>query len=323
MRKPIAAALGVALSLGVLETCCRLGVIPNARARARQFTARAGNSFKVLILGDSFIQDGGGLDGRLQDYCRRQGIVCLNLARPGMGPVDYLRMFQSYREDFRPDLVLLNYTVANDLTDTMRRASDEELRYWLNYRPPVAHAYLWEALVELSTRLSKWRMRRAARRAQAQGPPEQSIAANPYLALAARRHPEFLMTNLCVDSPAASRAWDINKAIFLSIREVSRSEHASLLIDVFPAAAQVDRSHDAFFKKIGFRLPPPGTPVPQDLFAAFCRQNSLSCNDLLPGFRRSRQASLYRENDDHWDDAGEDLAFRLIAAGLETATRRR
>ncbi|MFA6093719.1 MAG: hypothetical protein WCU88_08705 [Elusimicrobiota bacterium] len=320
MKKAAAALFGTVLALAMLELFCRAGIIPNRHAGIAKLDRGKARSLRVLILGDSFIEDKSELSGRLTDYFRGKGAVVLNLASGGMRPIDYLRMMERYGQDYAPDLVLLSDTANNDVSDTLLRTSPEELERVLAHRPPRVRSYLAQAAADAWQAPAHYlRIKFLKRSVRRKRLPGAAQALNPYLILAARRHPDILSMNLSLDTPAARAACADNERIFARIQELTAKRRGKLLLTIFPSTLQVNPSHHPFFRGIGMRVDDSllRSGVLQSRLMDFCRKQGLLCNDLLPEFRRRGASEFYLENDDHFNSAGQQLAFELITRRLE------
>ncbi len=119
-------AAGLLLAAFGGEAACRLGLIANEAHRAASARAAAPRGPRVLVLGDSFLADNQGLDRLLRARVAAAGGAVLNLSRGGARPADHLAALRRHGARFKPTVVLLGRTVANDTTDTLWRTSAEE-----------------------------------------------------------------------------------------------------------------------------------------------------------------------------------------------------
>ncbi len=150
--------------------------------------------------------------------------------------------------------------------------------------------------------------------------PGAAATLNPFLAELGAWTPDYLTTNLLMEHPDAQRAWATNRQALRAIAARASTAGSRVLFVIVPSTAQVDASHFAFYRSLGFTVDPRTltTAVPQDAFAALCRDEGWTCLDLLPAFRRAAPAGpLYLDGDDHWNDDGYALAFAATAAAIE------
>ncbi len=311
---------GLAAGLGLAELCARYGVLRQPRAQIDRVARGPKPRFRLLVLGDSFVEGRGGLALLLWRLTQDRGGAYVNLAVPGFGPVDYLRSLRRYGLDYHPDVVLLCLTATNDVTDTALRTEIMEV----------------DDVLEKDQTPSRWRLVDAVRavwfslhsrdradellRWAAAHPPAGASPVNPFLAAAARAHPDYLAMNLDLSGATAQRAWEENERLLAKAQDLATAGGARLLVTLFPAPLQVNASHEAFFRGLGFQVDAGWRRrhALQDRFAAFCGRRRLECLDLLPEFRRSPD-ELYRPADDHLNDAGIALAFLAISRRLDGA----
>ncbi len=291
--------LAVAL---LLEGVCRLGLIDTSVGhRAKRIAEERARDPKIVVLGDSFSEP------RLGSvmHSLSKDVPILNFAEGGRGPVDYRR--DRDRVDFTPDLVVVNYYVGNDLTDTafLDEAGDGArmtAKRWLR------KSYLGDAL------LSAWygvmpKVSLGPKQSGLVPITDRAPVVNPALVKLAANHPDFLFDNILMESDRAQRAWAKNESLLLEIARRSRT-----VFFIFPSTVQVDRQRFPFYEALGVQTSPRflETSRPQDAFLAFCRKNQLECVDLLPEFRRHANEPLWIENDDHWNTDGNNLAYSVM-----------
>ena len=233
-----------------------------------------------------------------------------------MRTLDSLVMLRRYGLAFNPDVVIVGYTTANDITDTLFRVSRPELDAELSAEPSRPVSWLYELLRERwAPRFREAASRRRAEFLDAPPLPAESAPVNPYLALAAHRHADFLSLNLDVYSRGARHAWLTNERILRRIFVLVRASGARPVLVVFPSAPQVSEASHEPFRRMGFIVDPglASRSVVQDMAKDLCRRDEVSCLDLLPVFRSRRDELLFREKDDHFSERGESLAFDAIS----------
>jgi len=317
----------VLISLTLLEILFRWGVPPSERFRIDQATRTGKSKFRVTLLGDSFSED---FDGTDQRFYLSQGLEFLNLAVFGTGPLDYLNRLRAKGLRYQPNLIIVNYFVGNDLTDTLvrdripfgerviRRDSWDEL----GALSSVGSLFLLSVLYEFWFNHTLTRFQKNAKKEFASSPIfSLSHARNPFLVTAGKQLPDFFQLNLLVDDARATKAWSRNEQALEEMANLAVKMNSRLWINIYPATSQVNHSHDAFLKELGFKIPEDltRTRVPQDLILAFCKRKRLDCFDLLPEFRTRGEHEFYQEYDDHWNSAGRELALRLVHFKLKAA----
>ena len=322
LRASIYLAYLVAIVCLALELCLRFGVVASEAYKIDTSIAGMREGPRALILGDSFSVDGDDSFGRLLgEYLSARDIRSLNLARSGFGYGDYLSMLQRYGVAFQPDIVIVNTYVGNDTSDTAyrparTRGGKQFAKRWL------ARSYLGSLLLEVREKaISKNRLERVARVRESRGRGPSELV-NPFLVELSWAHPDCFLTNLLLETPDALPAWEANQATLLEIERIADSMNARLLLSVLPDSVQVNDSHHAFYKELGFTLDARmlGTSIPQDLLGRFCADHELWCLDLLPAFRQHREHELYKTGDSHWNAEGNRLAFEVVRDELERSS---
>ena len=312
---PIYVGLVVVLAL---EGICRLGWVDNPGYRRQRLRAEADGGVRVLLLGDSFSADLRGSASRLlKQALRERDVGLLNVAGSGFGVRDYLEVLRRDAGSYRPHLVLLNYYVGNDTVD-----------FNLDRVPSRAHRlvegalrsfHLGELLLQIRARWVLQRQLRPVQREAVQAGPRLTNVLNLFLVEVARKHPEYLTANLLMEHPGAVRSWETNRLLLAEIRRESERVGARLVVAASPSTLQVNDQHVAFYTNLGLHYDAriAGSRVPQDRLAAFCREQGIPFLDLLPAFRARAAESFYLTNDDHWNAAGNQLAFETLLRGLE------
>jgi lysophospholipase L1-like esterase len=278
---------------------------------------RAGR--RALILGDSFSVDFEGSYGRLlAEYLHGTGAHVANLALSGAGPLDYLERLRTCAERLKPELVVVNYYVGNDASDTVvalsrRSASRDRLR------SAVKTSYLGSLALEIRARWAETRRLRALEQRQGRVWADGHEVLNPFIAEAGRAYPDEIVDNLLLEKPDMQRAWQLNRGLLRDMRRLSEAAGGRLLLAILPATAQVSRSHAKFYADLGYRMDERvfESDVPQRLLGAFCEDERIHCIDLLPEFRRRQPRRFYLDNDDHWNGEGQALAFTVVRGELE------
>ena len=268
----------------------------------------------VLLLGDSFIGESEGTYAmRIRGLVDNMGGELVNAGVSGMGPEHYLRQASIFAEAVSPDLVLVNYYVGNDLTDTIYFR-----RTWIRQRI-LSHLSVFYFGHVLRETVGRAQTRfRVARVNLLFDEEEVRSVSSPLLFEAAKSIPNFMHDNLLVESPEAQDVWSRNQEVLNGISELARRYDAAILIVIIPAHLQVSDQQLETMRKVGFRVDSSlvGTRVPQDLLSEFCGQQKLDCVDLLPAFLESRELKTYLPMDIHWSDEGHRLAFETLRPHL-------
>lgn len=309
---PLVAAL-------VLEGLCRLGAVPTRHLEVAARVAAADARPRALIVGDSFSLDheapvhGQSAMRQVRLALEGRGMQVLNVATSGTGPTRYLADLRTHGRRWRPQLVVLQYFVGNDLTNEARHGpvGRAAWRY-------LAGSYLFEAATwawgEHRTlgALARAEALRAAR-------PELPRMVNPLMLEAAQREPEYFAENLRMEGPELAALWRRNRELLVEAKRITEEMGARLLVVVAPAEVQLRAASHAQWAALGYRMDPRflSEPVPQRRMAELCGEAALECLDLLPAFLPRREERLYLEADTHWNAAGNTLAASEILKALE------
>ena len=308
------------ISFTILELICRLGVLPPTKHYKIQNTIKTKDDFRsrVMILGDSFSLDYEKMyTSYLKEYFNSRGISVLNLAQNGTGPAEYLAALEKYGSVYNPDLIIANYYVGNDLTDTMK-SNNPSASWKTQVKKIIGWSYLGAYLLEVKHHLAIRRgMKQLEERYKERS--AQLDLRNIFLMEFSKAHPDHLVDNLLINSKKAQDLWEVNKKILLTMRDIALRLDAEFIIIVFPRSLQIDNSHLEFFRRLGFDTPENLllSEVPQTLSMNFCRQNDINCYDLLSEFQKSQGKQYYLLNDDHLNDSGNLFAFELVKRELE------
>jgi lysophospholipase L1-like esterase len=103
--------------------------------------AKAPNTFRIAVLGDSFVAGYGVaeehlLTNRLQSDLSRRApdesakIEVVNVGRVGTSTIRELDIYESVGMKFHPDVVILAYYLGNDLAEVIQEQTDAELTDW-------------------------------------------------------------------------------------------------------------------------------------------------------------------------------------------------
>lgn len=308
------------VTLAGLEIVCRMGWVPNPRYRIARLCHASGAGRRVLILGDSFTYDFEGSYGRLlSEHLRGKGAYVANLAQPGAGPLDYLERLRTCGPPLAPHVVIVNYYVGNDASDTMvtlqRRSMVRD-----RVRSALSTSYLGPLVLDIRFRWHEARRLRTLEGQQGQVFADGRAVLSPFMVEAGRAYPGEIVDNLLLGDPAIRQAWDVNRGLLRDMVRLTEASGGQLLLAVLPATTQVSRSHAKFFVDLGFRMDERAFQgdTPQRLLREFCEAERITCVDLLETFRSRQPRELYLDNDDHWNGDGQRLAFSVVREKLDS-----
>jgi GDSL-like lipase/acylhydrolase family protein len=293
---------------------------------------------RIVALGDSFtfgdaVEAEEAWPAQLEAHLNRDGSSArwqvINAGIPGHGTGQQLLLSRMLGERLRPDVVVLGFTVVNDVLDNL---CVEEASYTPKTAVPC--------FVLDGDRL----------RLIAASPTDRAPARRPRLRVAdflsgqARRlalgHPGLLAvagwSGMRIELPYvpatvaswydpryAEPGWRLTRRLLIELREQLDAERVPLVILVIPAALQVDPALQSTLRALGRRQPAVqeflGEPArPQRLVGEFCRDARLACLDALPSLVESERLGVrtYYSIDNHWTPAAHALAADLVARRL-------
>jgi len=300
--------------LACLELLARFGLPESDFYRQRSLIESHTARPRVLLLGDSFTIEGEGLyASRIGTLVDQGGGVLINAARSGMGPEHYLRQAHLYTPDFSPDLILLNYFVGNDITDTIYFSQTGPKQKIKSY---LSAFFLGHVLIERVGRLQTLLRIKGVKMTVDEE--KMSTVLNPLLWETARNNPDYVQDNLLVNTPGAQAAWARNREILQNIVKLAHQYDARLQVVIIPMNLQTSDRDLQLMREIGFKIDSSllGTRVPQDLLLDFCREQQVDCLDLLPAFLNSTDPNVYIPKDFHWNASGNRLAFDSLRPRL-------
>lgn len=303
------------------------GFVLNSRSfRTKDYpVTRQPGAYRVVALGDSFTVGAGSygntwpalLEGELGQRIGRQTEV-FALGVPGVGPRFELRIWELERDLLLPDLVVLAFFVGNDFTDDQTAAlSDSRLT-------PLLRASYTARLGRNLYRAWGHRTRAAPAATPASAPgrggfevptddlERLSFSREQHLAIEADRLQICLQKNL---PQLIELATDVVQILGRLDAEVRRTG-ADFVVMLIPDEYQVN---EQLLREVQATLHVPMQAVdldaPQRHLARLLDAASIRHLDLLPAFRDAgRTQALYYDRNTHWNDAGNALAARLLAA---------
>lgn len=279
---------------------------------------------RIVLLGDSYSW-AGGLAGNyatlLEGEMAKAGLETevLNVGYAGSHLGEQLVWLRDDALQFDPDLVALAFYVGNDFSDAiawrrvfplggrLRSVDVREVPLWVRGRPFLVGSHL-ATFVEDS-----WR--RATQTTTGSAP--DSLRRSAYLAV--ERDRMMLASEAHFDS--ISDKVEYVAGTLSEMRALLERHGIDFIVLALPDPFQIDAQLrqeviDEFAPDLGAN---PRWDRPQRVLEDLCRAQEIPFLDLLPAFtaaHRVGHADLYLPNEPHWDDAGNELAARVLAAEL-------
>jgi hypothetical protein len=321
--------ISIFLFAAVSEIILRLGIVENPLFERRQIRGKVNHHrYKLLVIGDSFIVPKGLLGRLLSRDLGSFDVAVLNAATSGTGPFEYLEEMKTVGTEFKPDVVLLSYYVGNDLTNVQNhpkfkafREGDRRTGLAINSsssRPIFRRLYLYHYLLRIGQAIRRQLFN--YKEMEAAGIPgdliedAKMLKLNPWLLKLAFDEKNYFLDNLLMETGENMRAWQKVKELLTEVHEICIRHNAQLIMIVFPASVQVNQSHFQFLKRLGFNMDDRTlkSAKPQQLISEFCGERKIHCLDMLDSLRARKAEEFFRDKDDHFNQAGNQLVESLI-----------
>jgi hypothetical protein len=254
---------------------------------------------RIVALGDSFVV---GVVPYAANYLTiverelsveaRTEVIKLGIA--GTGPAEYLSMLVNEGLPYRPDVVLANVFIGNDLEESGRR--------W--------HEYSYTATLVRSL----WRLRgggagQAAAAAGAASYDDTQPTFNRERFLEIEVDRSWIYTDSARVDAAVANVVDRLRAM----QEAARRSGATFAVVVIPDEAQVRQDLQAEVRRAAGAGTSPEFDRPNRVLVLALESARIPVLDLLPAFHGAGQTmTLYKPSDTHWNVAGNRLAAEAI-----------
>jgi hypothetical protein len=300
------------------------GFVLNSRSfRTREYpVARQAGAYRIVTIGDSFTVGAGPwettwsvrLERELPPLIARP-VEVFALGVPGVGPAFSLRLWELEQPLLEPDLIVHAFFVGNDFTDD-DSAEDADPVPTLIRVSHVARA------------IRNLRRARAAAELSAPGPSAADggyavRAADPErLTFSVEEHLAIEAERLSLTGIAHRDAFDALAARSARVLErfaaEARLAGATYVVMIIPDEYQVDPDLRArALALLGIPEHAIDATLPQRSLAALLATADIPFLDLLPDFlAAAREGPLYYPRNTHWNERGEALASRVMAAFL-------
>jgi lysophospholipase L1-like esterase len=291
---------------------------------------------RVVALGDSFTWGAGVtydeafvtvLERALQK--RMPGAEIVNLGVPAWGPHEEKHLLETYGIRFRPDLVLLNFFVGNDIQN--KRGDDVHLpgillvagqSYYVHSNGNWIHDtigperwYLYHDLNFVVRVGMAMVLKRLETQDQSTGVPLASFAT--YLKGIHERSDIYLGR----DTVYFAHHWNRTQAVLEAMRDFLRDRQIGFLLVVIPDPLQLDQEvQTKYLAAFGQSAGGYDFEKPQRLLQGWAATHGVQMVDLLPAFKRHGVVKdLYFTNDVHLSAPGHAFAAKAILPSLEKA----
>lgn len=277
-------------------------------------------SFRVLVLGDSFME---ALQVRYEQSFPRilesnlneqaiQPVEVINAAVSGWGTDDQLTFVRRVGAQWKPDLVLVGLTLANDVNDNLNERFHLLVNDKLQARPVSQLSSLqyglWQAKAYLASHSHLYQILRLGwhyKKMEAEG-----------LQLASH-----MMDQLSEKpNPRLEKGWKLTFELLKEMDAASQNIGGKLAVFLIPMSIQVDpQSNEVLAKKHHYSWDSFRLERPQRLMQEFGEKYGVEVIDLLPSFLRCQNREghlLVLKQDGHWTEKGHTVAATVVSNAL-------
>jgi len=303
---------------------------------------------RVAALGDSFLW-GFGVAGRdiftsVMERRAAAPLEVVNLGVSGYGTDQMLLLWQRKGRLWRPDDVLLMFTVSNDLWDNLHperygypkpvfRMNSTGGLELTNVPAPRRGGSADQERAERWERQTCW-VNAATSHSALANVGASLLARNPSMrdwlesrnVVVARKAPQFDWESGLYATPADEQtetAWEILFKLLAMLKSDVEGVGAKLRVAIIPSVVQV--YPDMWERFCAAGSPPAGATLdpetPNRRLASWCRDNGVAVTDLLPALRRAAEAVpyLYYPINNHWTSHGHRVVADVLLNDLGLA----
>lgn len=314
------------LDLVVEKPSGSVRVTTNARGFRDGDHGEGGRAFRLVILGDSFMEAiqvdrSAAFPSQLQEHLkdlRKESVESINLGVSGFGTLQEALAFETEGARFHPDVVLLGFYLHNDLTDNAKELEDAVQRRSAHRPYMDLNGEVTSPNFDEATRIFAVTRRELTWRTWGLFQAGLTSLASPDPA----HRDRALIAYSCVEAPQLSRAWELTGRILDRLRNAVDRIGGVLAVFSVPSRLEVDASYRAantLGLPQGFCFDePPGWRRLESLLVA----RSIPYIDLRPAFHRRANltsgSDLYGAGDDHWNETGHELAASVVSRAAAT-----
>lgn len=273
---------------------------------------------RILMLGDSFtfgmnVAQDRTMAAFLQEKLNPENWDVMNAGVIGYTIGQELIYLREHFDELKPDAVILNAFVANDITEQRRNhikrdkkgypvtINDDEVTV---IEPGILASKktipFWGSLA-LADIFMRWK---------ALIPQKNKNAGYTWAVFLDKEHPSY---------PSDIKAlWQNYELDLLKMENYLNEKHIPFLVVIIPMDVQVDHKYWSKYPNKVFEENEFKNDLPQKKFKSICEKDTLDCLDLLPIFREySDKPLFFAQIDPHFSEEGNQLAADGIFAKLK------
>ena len=230
---------------------------------------------------------------------------------PGLGPKDYLSILEQEGVKYNPDLILVSFSVINDVDGQMpienypqpeaiklSTFNSKKDNFIFNFKSYLRrNVHLYSFIVDRLKTIP-------AIRTWLQNKGIASGLIGSYVI-------DVLMKDYSVINKGYSKGWLEVRSILKNFKEV----HDNIIVVVIPTREQVDSNRlSKALKQLGYNIKDIDIYKPSRIIKEYCKNMDILCIDLLPEFINAQKQGkqLYFDIDPHFNKEGNALASEII-----------
>ena len=276
---------------------------------------------RILVFGDSFIEaiQVGWTDSfvpRLETDLREGGRTdaeVVSAAISGWGTDAHLRYFETRGRELAADVVVVMFTLYNDVQDN----AQGEYHDWVDGRLIPRNA----ARTGMDRRINALK-RAFAGRSHLYQLTRNIVRSGQTGAQFAALEDHWLELVSVPAEPAVEQAWQRTEAMLTALSDSVRSTGGELVLVPIPMEIAVSPAHEAsFLENTGATAHSVDLDHPQARLEAWAADRGVRVIDLAVPFRDAYAEGelLYLATDGHWNEKGHEVAARVVAAELNVS----
>ena len=280
---------------------------------------RNSNTFKIAFIGDSIVF-GSGVELNKTFVKQLESILnnpltkskkevinldktkyeVINVGKPGVGLPDYYQMEKEIIEELNPDLILIGFTVENDIINTQDPKTNKFLKSL--YKNSFIFRLAVGTYINFKSSDETFEKYQGV---------EKSYLIN------AIRYPGYYYDSITLESNEIKESFEKSKDYFIKMNDYAKENNKELIVIIIPSSMQLTDTSYQFLQDIGYRITDDlltNTNV-QDETISFFNKESINYIDIYPPLKQTSRL-LYFTTDLHFTEEGHQIIAEEIAKSL-------
>lgn len=224
----------------------------------------------------------------------------INIGKPGIGLPDYYEMEKEAIEKLDPDLILIGFTVENDIINTQDPRTNQFLKSL--YKNSFIFRLVMGTYINLKSSDETF---------------EKYEGVDKSYIMNAIRYPEYYYDSITLESNEIKESFEKSKDYFIKINNYAKENNKELIILLIPSSMQLTDTSYQFLQDIGYKITPElldNTNI-QDESISFFNTQSINYIDLHPPLKQTTKL-LFFTTDLHFTEEGHQIVAEEIAKSL-------